>query len=106
MKGDGVAKNGSAIINGKVVRSGGMRVLRALFELGRPVIAPEVARYLGNKPSVQSIYTVLTRLEVTQQLVTHNETTVMVLGASLPRVVWELTHPAKTFFASLKKQAK
>jgi predicted transcriptional regulator len=96
-----LAKDGSAIIDGKVVRKGGVGVLRALFELKKAVTVPEIARHLNDNPSVQSLYTVLKRLHDSQGFVEREERSVTITGTTFRRVVWKLTKPAKKFFASL-----
>ncbi len=103
MRDSGLAKDGSAIIDGKVVRKGGVDVLHALFRQKKPVTVPELSKALKGV-SDATLYSTLKRLQENQGLVVRKETDTVVFGTSLRHVTWKPTEATTKFFESLEEK--
>lgn len=98
-----IAKDGSAIIGGHVVRKHGVVVLRGLATFQKPIAVPHLSERFGEEYSDVHLYTTLNRLcKLNPSLCIRAEVKVKVREVELRRVTYEATEVTKNFFRTPK----
>jgi hypothetical protein len=101
-----IAKDGSAIIGGHVVRKEGVNILRALASFEVATYVPALSKSLGDVYSDQHLYSTLNRLckLIAPALCLKKVVFVEVFTTKIRRVTYEATTEVKAFFAEISDE--